>query len=146
VERRDNCAYANRLTYHHFINASSDILQEITLHQSRNATGDLNIFDSPTHLSASLVQGLAVLENNRPGQFLEVIFKQILKFEEILNPVGWGHLPPTLECPSGRVYRCVHSICSRCNDGSESLTGGWVTYFYLLSTVYLLPLPADEIR
>ena len=54
IERCDSGNHAQRLAEHRFINAARHVFQVVALHQDRNPTGHLHVFDAPAQFAASL--------------------------------------------------------------------------------------------
>ena len=83
----DNCCeYTQRLSMAHAVNVFGDVFQGITGHQRGDTGGMLNIFDHAPHFAARLIDALALLGGQDPGNLLEIFFKGFFHAEKIAGP------------------------------------------------------------
>ncbi len=76
------------------IDARRDVFEVVSLHEHRDAAGDLDIFDGAAHFAFGLGEGLAVFHDDSAGELVDVVFEQLFEREEILHAIARRRATP----------------------------------------------------
>ena len=102
IEGRDGRDDADGLSDHRLVDSRRDVFQVVTLHEHGNAAGDLDVLDCAADFALGFRERLAVLHHDRAGEFVDVIFEELLEGEEILHAIARRRAPPlVLDAVSG---------------------------------------------
>ena len=78
------------------------LLEAVAHHQRRRAAGDLDALDAAPDAAARLVDRLAVLGRDGPGQLLEVLLEQLDESEQRAGAQDDGRVAPARERRASR--------------------------------------------
>ena len=102
------------------MNRFGAILEAVAHHEGGDATGDLDILDCPPDLAPRIVDGLAVVEGDQLGKFLEVGFHEVLEAEQRARSLDrWRGTP----CREGGLGN-IDGMCNVGRGGDANLGDG----------------------
>ena len=128
IVRHNTCEYAQRLAMAHAVDVLGDVFQRIAGHQRRDAGGVLDIFDHAPDFAACLVDALALLGCQNPGNFLEFFFKGLFEPEQITGPCQRRRGAPFPVSVLGGFDRLIDVFAGAVGDLGDFLTLGRVPY------------------
>ena len=84
------------------VDVGRDLVGELALHQLRDAAGELDDLHAADDLALGVVEDLAVLGGDQPGQLVGVPVDQLAEGEHHPRAAGERHVAPRLERVAGR--------------------------------------------
>ena len=112
---------SQRLADHDFVNPARYVFEVVALHQRRNPAGDLYVLDAAPQFGTRFRQCLAVLGRGDTGNFVKMLFQQLLQLEQILNAIFRRRRPPCRESLAGSSNCGVYFGCIRSRNRCQNL-------------------------
>ena len=142
---RDRREHPQRLPVPHAVDVLGDVLERVAAHQGRHAGGVLDVLDHPPHLAPRLVDHLALLAREGPGDVLEVRLEGLLQPEQVARAAQRRGSPPLPERCLGRLHRLVDVRLRPVGHLRDLLALGRVPDVAENLRVRVRPLPVDVV-
>jgi len=123
VERRDGSEHAERPPDSRLVDVRCRVRERTGLHHRRDATGHLDVLDTPAEFTPRLVDVLAVLLDEDLREFVLIVLEQLLEREQRLDALLDGPLAPALERLLAALYGVVDVALGAVTDVAEFLVG-----------------------
>ena len=136
---------SQRLADHDFVDPARHVFEVVALHQRGDPAGDLYILDAAPQFGTRFRQCLAVLGRGDTGNFVEMLFQQLLQLEQILNAVFRRRRPPCWQSLAGCGNCRVYFGCIRNRNCRQNFLRRRIYDIQKLGALRRLPLAANVV-
>src|SRR5262249_28457085 len=136
---------AERLAQDAAVDARSDVFEPVSHHQRRRAAGDLDALDAAAHAAARLLESLAVLSGDEPGELFEMLLEKLSELEKRTRSYDRRRVSPVGESFLRGGDRGVQVFAGRKGCLRDHLSPRWVVHVEKVSSARFDPTATDEV-